>query len=187
MNGKKMACVVLMMILAGIAYGAQIMQQKCKSMDAEAEAAETDAKSAETQRTVVETTLQKMEFETQELRQFFKVWEPTISRMQSAQDADQALQSILRNSGILTVSQKIELKESREVKIVPKVLQCTVVVQDEFSKTLNWLGELERKMPYARVTTCRLKQGETGRQVNLELHLDIPIVDLNAKPEEPKK
>jgi hypothetical protein len=186
MNGKKMACVVLMMILAGIAYGAQIMQQHCKSMNAEAEASETDAKSAETQRTVVETSLKRLEFDTQELRQFLKVWEPTLSRMQGAQDADAALQGVLRNSGILTVSQKIELRDSREVKIIPKVLQCTVVVQDEYSKTLNWLGELERKMPYARVTVCRFKQGETGRQVNLELHLDIPIVDLNAK-EDPKK
>jgi hypothetical protein len=187
MNGKKMACVVLMMILAGIAYGAQIMQQHCKSMNAEAEAAETEAKSSETQRTVVETSLKRLEFDTQELRQFLKIWEPTVSRMQSAQDADAALQSMLRNSGILTVSQKIELRESREVKIIPKVLQCTVVVQDEYSKTLNWLGELERKMPYARVTVVRFKQGETGRQVNLELHLEIPIVDLDAKADEPKK
>jgi hypothetical protein len=187
MNGKKMACVVLMMILAGIAYGAQIMQQHCKSMNAEAESADTEAKAAETQRTVVETSLKRLEFDTQDLRQFLKVWEPTISRIRTSQDADQAVQSILRNSGILTVSQKIEVKESREVKIIPKVLQCTVVVQDEYAKTLNWLGELERKMPYARVTVCRFKQGETGRQVNLEVHLEIPIVDLNAKPDEPKK
>jgi hypothetical protein len=187
MNGKKMACVVLMMILAGIAYGAQIMQQHCKSMNEEADASETEAKTAETQRTVVETSLKRLEFDTQELRQFLKEWEPTVSRMQSAQDADGALQSVLRNSGILTVSQKIELKESREVKIIPKVLQCTVVVQDEYTKTLNWLGELERKMPYARVTVCRFKQGETGRQVNLELHVEIPIVDLTAKADDPKK
>jgi hypothetical protein len=176
-----------MMILAGIAYGAQIMQQRSKSMNAEAEVSESDAKSAETQRTVVETSLKRLEFDTQELRQFLKDWVPTINHIQSAQDADQALQGMLRNSGILTVSQKIELRDSREVKIIPKVLQCTVVVQDEYAKTLNWLGEMERKMPFARVTVCRLKQGETGRQVNLELHLEIPIIDLEAKADEPKK
>ena len=42
MNGKKIACVLLMMIVAGIAYGAQIMQQRAKAMQEESDAAETD-------------------------------------------------------------------------------------------------------------------------------------------------
>ena len=60
-------------------------------------------------------------------------------------------------------------------------------MQDEYSKTLNWLGELERKLPLARVTTCRLKQGETGRQVSLEIRFEIPMINLDAQPEEAKK
>jgi hypothetical protein len=187
MNGKKMACVLLMMILAGIAYGAQIMQQRSTSMNAEAEAAKTDAESAETQRVVAENNLKRLEFDSQDLRQFLKDWEPIIRRIQSGQDADQALQGLLRNSGILTVSQKVELRDSREVKLIPKVLQCTVIVQDEYSKTLNWLGELERKLPFARVTLCRFKQGETGAQVNMELNFEIPIVNFDASAEELKK
>jgi hypothetical protein len=59
-------------------------------------------------------------------------------------------------------------------------VQGTVIVQDDFAKTLNWLGELECKIPLIRITTCRIKQGETGRQVNLEIHFEVPLVDLNA-------
>jgi hypothetical protein len=187
MNGKKMACVVLMMILAGIAYGAQIMQQRTKSMIEEADAAETDAKMAESQRNVAELSLKRLEFDSAETRQFLKDWTPLVQRIQSGQEADQALQSILRSSGILTISQKFEIKESRESKIIPKILQGTLIVQDEYSKTLNWLGELERKLPFARITVCRLKQGETGRQINLEIHIEIPIVNLDISPEEAKK
>ena len=188
MNGKKLACVVLMMIVAGIAYGAQIMQKRYQAMHDEAELAETDAKTAENACQTADTEVTNLKFKTQDLRQFLKDWEPTIKRIQSAQEADGALQSLVRNSRILTVSQKADARDnSRDSKIVPKILQGTLTVQDDYAKTMNWLGELERKLPLVRITYCRLKQGETGRQVNLELRFDIPIVNLDAQMDEQKK
>ena len=187
MNGKKIACVLLLTILASVAYGTQMMQRRCKAMLDEADAAGMDARTAETQRNVAEMELKRLEFDTQDLRQFFADWGPAIKRIQTSQEADQAIQSILRNSGILTISQKFEVRENRDQKVVPRILQGTLIVQDEYSKTLNWLGELERKLPLARVTTCRLKQGETGRQVSLEIRFEIPMINLDAQPEEAKK
>jgi hypothetical protein len=187
MNGKKIACVILMMILASIAYGTQIMQKRAKGMLEEADNAETDAKTAETQRKVADTEVTNLKFKTQDLRQFLKDWEPNIKRMQTTQEAEQALQSIVRNSRILIVSQKFEVRENRESKITPKLLQGTLIVQDEYAKTMNWLGELERRMPLTRITSCRVKQGDTGRQVNVEIHFEIPIVNLDAQMDDQKK
>lgn len=183
MNGKKIACVVLMLLLAGISYGTQIMHNRSKAMSEEAESAESDATMARTAAEVAETNLIKLKYDTQDLRQFLGEWEPHIKRLQSVQEAEQMLQSLLRNTGILTVSQKSEMKENRENKIIPKSLLGTLIVQDEYAKTMNWLGELERKMPLARITSCRLKQGETGRQVNLELRFEIPLINLAATEE----
>src|SRR3954465_6466963 len=117
MNGKKMACVVLLMILAGVAYAAQIMQHRSDAMVQEANAAGTDAGTAQTQCVVAQTNLTKLEFESAELRQFLKEWDPAIRRVQSSQDADQALQNMLRTSGILTISQKFELKDAKDGKM----------------------------------------------------------------------
>jgi hypothetical protein len=187
MNGKKIACVLLMMIVAGLAYGAQILQKRTKAMIEEAENAETDAKNSEMQCKLTETEITNLKFKTQDLRQFLKDWEPTIRRIQSTQEAEQALMSLVRNSDILLISQKPDVRENRESKIVPKSLQYTLVVQDDYTKTLNWLGELERKLPLMRISSCRFKQGETGRQVNLELRVDIPIVNLEGQMDEQKK
>jgi hypothetical protein len=186
MNGKKIACVVLMMILAGIAYGAQIMQKRAKDMMEEASIAKTDAEGAENNYKRVDYEIKYLKSKTQELRQFLKDWEPTIRRIQSTQEAEQALQSIVRNSHIITLSQKSDTRENRESKVVPKILQGSLIVQDEFTKTMNWLGELERKIPLMRVTSCRFKQGETGRHVNVELRFDIPIINRVAQLEETK-
>lgn len=187
MNGKKIACVILLMILAGIAYGTQIMQQRARGMREEEELARTDAEGAKLESTNLEMEVTNIKYKTQDLRQFLRDWEPGIKRIQTTQEAEQALQSVVRNSHILVVSQKFEMREARESKITPKIMQGTLIVQDEYAKTMNWLGELERKLPLMRINACRIKQGENGGQVNLELHFEIPIVNLDAQVEEQKK
>lgn len=187
MNGKKLACVLLMMVLAGIAYGAQIMQKRAQAMIEEATTAESDAKDAENSCKLTDTEVTNLKFKTQDLHQFLKDWDPVIKRVQSTQEAEQAILSIVRNSHILTVSQKTEVRENRDNKIVPRVLLGTLIVQDDYAKTMNWLGEVERKLPLIRITSCRLKQGETGRQVSLEIHFEIPIVNLQAQMDEAAK
>jgi hypothetical protein len=32
-----------------------------------------------------------------------------------------------------------------------------------------------------------MKQGENGRQLNMELHFEIPLINLDADVEQPKK
>lgn len=185
MNGTKIACVVLMMFVAGIAYGTQIMHQKAQTMKEEAEMADTDCRAAASASEIASTELIKLKYDSEDLRQFLGEWMPYIKRIQTVQEAEQVFQSLLRNSGVLTVSQKFEVREQRENKMMPRFLQGTLVVEDEFSKAVNWLGELERKIPLSRITSCRLKQGETGRQINLELRFEIPIIDLDAALETP--
>ncbi len=186
MNGKKLACVILIMIVAGIAYGTQIMGQRAKAMRDEAETSENERRAAASELEVSKISLTKLNEDTKELRNFLKAWEPVAQRIQTGQEAEQLLLSILRDSGILTVSQKFEVKTSQTNLLIPKSLQGTLIVQGEYNKVLNWMGDFERKLPLARITSCRLKQGETGRQANIEIHFDIPMVDLDAKFEETK-
>jgi hypothetical protein len=183
MNGKKIACIILMMIVAGFAYSSQVMQKRTAAMKEQAEAADLDANTAQGAREQAEIKLKTLDYDTSDLRAFLKSWEPVISRIQSGQDAEQLIMGLVRNSGILVVSQKFELKDNRVNTLVPKILQGTLTVQDEYAKTMNWLGDLERKLPFARITSCRMKQGETTRQVSLELHFDVPLVNLEAQEE----
>jgi hypothetical protein len=180
MNGKKLVCIILIMVIAAVAYGTQLMSQRAHAMREEADAAESEAHTAESEAIIAKSNLVRLRDDTQDLRQFLKEWEPAVQRIQTQQEAEQAVLSLVRNSGILTVSQRFDLKQTAYNPLIPRVLQGTLTVQDEYSKTLNWLGELERKIPLARITTCRFKQGETGRQLNLELHIDIPLVALDA-------
>ena len=183
MNGKKVVCIILIMIIAAVAYGTQMMTQRTKAMREEAEASESEAHTAEAESVVAKASLVKLREETQDLRQFLKEWEPVVQRIQTQQEGEQAILGLVRNNGILVVSQRFDMKQAGTNPLIPKVLQSTLILQDDYAKTLNWLGEFERKLPLARITSCRFKQGETGRQLNLEVHFDLPLVALDAKLE----
>lgn len=180
MNGTKIASVLLILIVAVVAYSSQIFQKKARAIAAEAQDAESAYVLAKQANSTSEIKLIKLRADTQEMREFLKEWEPIITRLQTSQDAEQLLNGLLRNSGIFTISQRFEVKNINGNTIIPKVLQGTVIVQDEYSKTLNWLGEVERRIPLARINSCKLRQGETGRQINMELQIEIPLIDLNA-------
>lgn len=187
MNGKKVAALILILIIASIAYGSQMMQKQSSAMRAEANQAEEDCETSLQARKNKVTELARVEFDCKEFRQFLLRWKPIIEHLQTGQEAEQALMSIVRNSGILVLSQKFEVKESHGSPLIPKSLQGTLITQDEYGKALNWLGELERKIPLIRVNSCRIKQGENGRQINMEVHFEIPLVSLDADLDQPKK
>jgi hypothetical protein len=187
MNGKKIAALILVMIIAGIAYGAQVMQKKASAMKAETASASDDRDNAQRALDTECIKQTRVDAECKEYRQFLKKWRPIIEHLQTGQEAEQVLMTIVRNSGIVILSQKFEVKENRNNPLMPKMLLGTLMAQDEYSKTLNWWGDLERRLPLIRVSACRIKQGENTRQINMEVHFEIPLVNLEAEIEQPKK
>jgi hypothetical protein len=187
MNKNKVACLLLIMLLAGIAYGTQIMQKKTAFVRGEAEIANTEYEDARTKCEMAEISLGTYTASTAELLAFLKNWEPVIDRTGSGQEAEAALLNIVRSTGVLTISQKFEVKENRGGGIIPKTFLGTLIVQDDFPKTLNFLGEIERRLPLARITSCHIKQGDTGQRINLEIRIEIPLVNLQAEVEVAKK
>jgi hypothetical protein len=187
MNGKKIACLMLIMAMAAILYGTQMMQRAAADRQKEKEAANDDFAVADTECFKQEAALARRTEETRELRQFLATWTPIINKFQSSQDAEQELLRSIRANSLLTLSQKLEVRENKSNLLVPKSLLASLTVQDDYAKTMNWLGEIERTLPVARVTSCRLKKGDAGGRVNLEVRFEIPLINLDAVFEAPKK
>ena len=89
MNGKKVACLILIMIIAAVVYGTQMMQQAAAAMATEKNTANDEFTSADTECFKQEAGLARRTEETRELRQFLSTWTPVIGRFQSSQDAEQ--------------------------------------------------------------------------------------------------
>ncbi len=181
MNPKQLACVVLLLIIGAMTYTAQIIHNKVATTRAEAEDAESAAITAENERATAEIETGVFKTDTEEVRRFLRSWLPAIERVQTQQEAEQTIELSLRERGInLVRSRKTELKAAAANKIIPKSVLTTLTIEEEFAKVLNWLGDIERRLPTARMKVVQITGGSTGRQLKMEVSFETPIFDLAA-------
>ncbi|MEZ5383874.1 MAG: hypothetical protein R3F13_00005, partial [Prosthecobacter sp.] len=135
----------------------------------------------------IEVTMFKTD--TEDVRRFLRSWLPVIDRLQTQQEAEQAIELSLRERGInLVRERKTELKNTPANKIIPKSVLTTLTIEEEYAKVLNWLGDIERRLPTARMKVVQITGGSTGRQLKLEVAFETPIFDLSAAdPKAPAK
>lgn len=188
MNPKQLACIILLMIIGAMTYTAQIIHNKVAITRSEAEDAENAAVNAENERATAEVATAVFKEETEEVRRFLRAWMPALDRVQTQQEAEQTIQLSLRERGInLIRSLKTELKNSSGNKIIPKSLLTTLTIEEEYAKVLNWLGDIERRMPTARMKVVQITGGSTGRQLKMDVSFETPIFDLAAADAEKPK
>lgn len=180
MNGKKIACILILGLVAIVVYFAQIIHGKAAAKRADAENAETAAIGAEGERDTANVELIKIKSETNELSRFLQTWTPHADHIQTQSEVEEAVTASLRNSNTIVISQKFEVRENRGSVVIPRVVRASLVLEDDYAKTLNWVGELERRLPLSRVTNYRITGGENGHQVHAEISMEVPIINLKA-------
>ena len=181
MNGKQLACVVLMAIIGAITYVAQIVHKKSAAMLQSAEASEAAAADADMNRNIAEKTAERTRFEATEKHRFLQSWQPFIDKVQTQQEVEQSVMASLRTSSVFASSQKFEVRTNRDI-VVPTAVRASLVTEDEYAKPLNWLGELESKLPLLRVNNCRITGAQDPKNVRMEVALEVPLVNLAADP-----
>lgn len=188
MNPKQLACVVLLLIIGAMTYTAQIVHNTVSTTRAEAEEAENAATTAENERSTAEIETAMFKTDTEDVRRFLRSWLPSIERLQTQQEADQTIELSLRERGInLVLSRKTEVKANTGNRIIPKSVLTTLKIEEEYAKVLNWLGDIERRLPTARMKVVQISGGANGRQLSMEVAFETPIFDLAAANVEKKK
>ncbi|MCB1277358.1 hypothetical protein [Prosthecobacter sp.] len=188
MNPKQLACVVLLLIIGAMTYTAQMIHNKVAATRTAAEDAESAATTAESERATAEIETTMFRTDTEEVRRFLRGWLPALDRVQTQQEAEQTIELSLRERGInLVRSRKTELKQTAGNKLIPKSVLTTMVIEEEYAKVLNWLGDIERRLPTARMKVVQITGGSTGRQLKMEVSFETPIFDLAAADAEKKK
>lgn len=188
MNPKQIACIVLLMVIGAMTYTAQIIHKTVATTRAAAEDAESAAITAENERSTAEVQTTMFRTETEDVRRFLRSWLPAIDRVQTQQEAEQTIELSLRDRGISLVrSRKTESKQSAGNKLIPKSVVTTLTIEEEFAKVLNWLGDIERRLPTARMKVVQITGGSTGTQLKMDVSFETPIFDLAAADAEKKK
>lgn len=111
-----------------------------------------------------------------EMLDFLSKWSEAVRRIETPEAGEFHIASRVKASGLLTLSQRFE-QVSNKNESVPRLIRAHLTFEDDYARTLNWLGMLEEDLPALRVTNLRIVRGETGNDIRMTLVLDLPLVN----------
>lgn len=176
MNNHKTACVLLLALIAGILYGVNSLRNSTSSARETAQMSQSEAETAEQQAQLANIQLKTLDSKTSELRLVYGEWKPHFEAHRTPQDAEQRIAEVIREGDVFLISQKFETAEVGTGSIIEEALVADLVVEDDYTKTLNWLGRLEEAIPTCRIIRCQIVRGDRGNDVHLDLQVQIPIL-----------
>jgi len=177
MKERQIACVLLVLVIAGFIYGTQRSYQELVKVRKAATKARGEAVAAETSATAARRSLDKLKQTTGELREFAKAWSPYVESVRSPQATEQRIIDLIKESEVFAASQRFELLDQKKAPLITRRLRAHITIEDDYGKTLNWMAKIENAIPVCRVASCRLQRGESGNDVRVELILDFPIIE----------
>jgi hypothetical protein len=72
--------------------------------------------------------------------------------------------------------------QSTAGQTIPQIVRAHLTIEDDFAKTLNWLGDVESKLPISRVSNLDISRGQSGNDVRVNAVVDIPLAVAAATP-----
>ncbi len=181
MNNKHLACTVLGMLIAAIAYGTMTFHNKLKVAQDEEQTAQGAYDGAVFARSAQQRDLVVLEKNTKGVRDYLALWEPHLKQTRNPQFGEALINLRIKQGDILTLSQGFETVNFNKGGTIPRTLQARLVFEDDYTKTLNWLANIEVSMPACRVSSCRLSKGQSGNDIKMEVTIDVPILEGASK------
>lgn len=178
MNNHKSACFLLILLTAGMLYGVNSLRNATSAARELAQMKQQEAETAEQQAQLAQIQLKTLDSKTAELRLVYGEWKPHFDAYRTPQDAEQRIAEVIREGDVFLISQKFEAREFDKASIIGETLVADLIVEDDYSKTINWLGRLEEAIPSCRITRCQIVRGDRGNDIHLELQVQIPIVKI---------
>lgn len=176
MHAQKAACLVLLVFTVGMLYGVNQLRNASTAAKEDAQQKQTEAEQAEQQAQLAQIQLKSLEAKTAPLRQVFKEWEPHFANLSTPQDAERRIAEAVREGDVFLISKKFESREVDPKALISEALVADIVVEDDYTKTLNWLGRLEESTPSCRISRCKLIRGDRGNDIHLELQVQVPVL-----------
>jgi hypothetical protein len=178
MKEKQTACVLLFLMAIGMGYGMKKFHANLVTRQAEARAAEEEAASSENMRDNARNQLVVLKGRTQGLRDYFDQWLPYLGSAGAVSKEEQKIFDLIKSAQIFASSQRTEVvaASSNKEAFIPKKLSAHLVIQDDYTKAMNWIGSLEEALPSCRIATMKMTRGVSRNDVKVEVTIDFPLI-----------
>lgn len=177
MNNHKAASILILLIVGLMGFGVHKLRSKAVAARDAANVAKNQADQAEQQKKIAEIKLKTIDAKTAQLRKVYTEWLPHFESFKSSRAGEQKITDVVREGDVFLLSQRFNYQEIDKGDLISHALVADLVVEDDYAKTLNWLGKLEESIPSCRISKCRIERGDRGNNVHMELKVQVPVLN----------
>ena len=177
MNNKHIACTILGLCIAAMLWFTLQSHGKMTSMSAESSQAETAAMNADSKRQMKDAELVRLRRDNAPLLNYLAAWKPYFDQTSTDSLAETKLINRAKADGLVIITQALSSNAIKDAKLINKTVKQNVTFEDDYSKCLQWLGNLEEGMPTARVSGCEITKGQSDNNIKMELVIEVPVTE----------
>lgn len=176
MKNHQSACFLLLFVVGAMLYGVNSLRNSTSAQRDAMQKALVETEAATQQAQLAQIQLKTLEAKTAQLRDIYNQWKPHFETLHSAPEVEQRIVELIREGKVFLVSQKFQPIDVEKGSLIPQALSADLVVEDDYTRALNWLGRLEESLPNCRITKCVLSRGDRGNDIHLVLQVQVPIL-----------
>lgn len=177
MNNHKAATILILLLVGLMGFGVHKLRTKAVTAREATKAAKAQAEQAEQQEKIAEIKLKTIDAKTAHLRKIYTEWIPHFESFKSSRAGEQRITDVVREGDVFLLSQRFNYREIDKGDLISHALIADLVVEDDYAKTLNWLGKLEESIPSCRISSCKITRGDRGNNIHMELTVQVPVLN----------
>jgi hypothetical protein len=175
-NNKHIACGIVtlfIVILVQLTLWVQGHRTKVQNEAGAAQQAETDANAQLNQE---RAQLGELRRQSTDLIEFLRIWQPYFTTIDNPQSAEVNLSMRIKEANLVNLAQRFEQAPVKGNASIPNTMRAFLTFEDDYARLMNWLGELEVKMPTVRTSSVRLAKGTRANDLRMEVVLEQPLL-----------
>ena len=176
MSNHKIACLILSALVLLMGYSVTKVRGKAVLARQNSDMAKVQADATDQQKQIAEIKLKSLDAKTAELRNVYAEWLPHFEAFKNTGDGEQRIAEVVREGDVFLISQKFKSKKIVDGDLITHALNADLVIEDEYTKVMNWLGQLEEQIPSCRISKCVITRGDRGNNVHMELLIQVPVI-----------
>jgi len=176
MNTKHISCGIVALFIVLLVQLTLWVQSHRTKAQREADAAQQAENDANIKLNQERLQLSELRRQSTDLIEFLRIWEPYFSTIDNPQSAEVNLAMQIKESNLVNLAQRFEQAALKNNASIPTSLRALLTFEDDYVRLMNWLGDLEVKMPTVRASSVRLSKGTRANDLRMELVLEQPLL-----------
>lgn len=176
MNNKHIACGVVAIFIVVLVELTLWVQGHRTTVQNEASAAQQAEADVNAQLTRERSQLGVLRRESSDLIEFLKIWQPYFTTIDTPQSAEINLSMRIKEANLVNLAQRFEQAPVKGNASIPNTMRAFLTFEDDYARLVNWLGDLEVKMPTVRTSSVHLSKGTRANDLRMEVVLEQPLL-----------